>query len=141
VVFAFTLDKELQSWTFEFETVEVAEEWVKQVEFQKQSQNTREKDFRAVNKSIVEIARKEQEYANDIVKEEQRDVPIDESRIMGLMVGLTKSKVSIPQESRFRTQAQNSHADNPDDWNHKFYQHRSIQTLFLFKNLAADTFF
>jgi hypothetical protein len=60
----------------------------------RQTQVIQDKDMKAVNKSIIEIAKIEQENTKDIVKEEQRDILVDESRVLNQMVGLSKSRIS-----------------------------------------------
>ena len=47
------------------------------------------------NKSVAELAKIEQENTHDIVKDEHRDIPIDESRLVSQLVGMSKSKVEI----------------------------------------------
>ena len=63
----------------------------------RQSQVVQDRDMKAVNKSIIEITKIEQENNHDIVKEEQRDIIFDESRVLNQMVGLSKSRISQQQ--------------------------------------------
>ena len=45
-------EKEDYSWKFVFETKELADQWIKLLEFQKQSKEMKERDNRALNKAI-----------------------------------------------------------------------------------------
>ena len=136
---SFPFEQNYDSWKFEFERKEMAEEWVRLIELQKQSHLIPAQDSRVANRPITELAR-EQENANDIVQEEQRDV-IDESRLVSQIVGL--SKVSAQNESLPVSRAELPSRVNveSEDWNYRFYRNRHIEVLFGFQNHAADCFF
>lgn len=52
IQFTFKHSKEDCSWKFVFETKELADQWIKLLEFQKQSREMKDRDNRALNKAI-----------------------------------------------------------------------------------------
>lgn len=99
------------------------------IDFQKQSQQIKEKDLKSLNKAIFEMPKIEKENANDIVKEPQRDIANDESRMLHQMIGLSRVRPSEKTESeKNRRDIKNS--KNYSDWNKRFYRERNLFTLY-----------
>lgn len=80
----------------------------------------------------------EKEVAQDIVKEPQRDIPHDESKLLNQLLALGQSRVSDPESrinmanSRLSSpkNQRNKEVSNYYDWNERFYLHRNIETLY-----------
>lgn len=51
------------------------------IEYQKYTHSVNERDLKSLNKAIFEMP-KDKENVKDIVKEPQRNIPIDESRFL-----------------------------------------------------------
>lgn len=62
------------------------------IEFQKHSNSVKERDLKSLNKAIFELPKIEKENARDIVKEPQRNIPNDESRLLHQMTGGEKHR-------------------------------------------------
>jgi len=55
IEFTFQYKKENWVWKFTFESKELADEWIKMIDFQKQSRLIKEKDLKSLNKAIFEM--------------------------------------------------------------------------------------